>query len=495
MAILRNSYVIKQSNGTTWEFSFNEDEGIIYKLYKENNWSEKNVLTSRASKNYSVILFPDDSLNVLYEDLDGMILLNKYNGKQWNENIILTNRNKDIFNIYFKALFYENKIHIIFSILNKQKNTTTLFHQILDEESNVYKLKFIDKIKCNYNVPFILFSSSKQDMLLMYQRFESFYEIGYKIFSIDNQKWSNFRLIDKSLSQFKDYSAVNINGIIYSLYIKREKNLDILNFVHDNYYNFKNTKLFQSPNIENCLILLLCGEVWCFWVKDNRIYSSFSINNGNDFSTFPCENTSNSSDVFKAAYISNNLKEKSLILCNEIFFSNDDSLQPLIFSTLYNNNNNDIKNTTYLSYIQYYMTEISTKIISYEKKLIQKEQLISKLNSQLKEQSEKTISYENEINSINKQYAKFLDLKNQLNENIKLLYQSLVDKEEEINLLEDTNIKNEKEKIALKNKISEEKNKILFLLNELKKANDNFTNIHYYSNKQQKYIPKNSHTY
>lgn len=44
----RNSYVIKQSDDTIWNFSFDINQGIIYKFFKDNAWSEYYFLTDKA---------------------------------------------------------------------------------------------------------------------------------------------------------------------------------------------------------------------------------------------------------------------------------------------------------------------------------------------------------------------------------------------------------------------------------------------------------------
>ena len=452
----RNFYIIKQSDGTTWSFSFNKDEGIIYKFFKENTWSEYHVLTKEALKNFSVILLPDDSINVLYQDLTGTIILSKYDGEQWNEQKILTNEKNETFSIYFKTAINENKIQIIFSIFNKENNTATLFHQILDEKNNLSSPKIIDRIKYDYDVPFVLYSPDNKELFIMYQRFLNSHEIGYK--SFDNDKWSDFKLIDTSKYPFKDYSAIMFNEILHALYIKKEENIDSLNYVHGNHFNFKNNKLFKGTNIESCLIFIIYGEIWCFGIENNKIYSSFSIDNGNNFSNPPYEQYVSSLDIFKSIYISNDPKEMKSILGNEIYFTNDDTLQYLIFSILYPCIKNDEKSNSCLSYIEYYMTEIYLKVLSYQKTFRDKEQLIAQLKYQLEEQTTETLLYKTNFEEINKAHTEFIDLNNQLNRNVNLLQESLTDKEEKLKLLEKMNKEKEEEILSLKDNLSQNVN-------------------------------------
>ncbi|NOV75652.1 hypothetical protein [Clostridium saccharobutylicum] len=83
--INRDFYFIKQSTGDIWIFSFRANQGIIYKIFKKNSWSEDHILTKEALKNFSVTLFQDNSINVLYQDLEGKIILSEYIEGKWNK--------------------------------------------------------------------------------------------------------------------------------------------------------------------------------------------------------------------------------------------------------------------------------------------------------------------------------------------------------------------------------------------------------------------------
>ncbi|AGX43243.1 hypothetical protein [Clostridium saccharobutylicum] len=200
--INRDFYFIKQSTGDIWIFSFRANQGIIYKIFKKNSWSEDHILTKEALKNFSVTLFQDNSINVLYQDLEGKIILSEYIEGKWNKKIILTNEKKELFKIYFKTFVNKNELQIIFSIFNKENTTATLFHQALDEKNKLSKPKMLDIVKYDYEVPFILYSSDNKDVIIMYQRFAGNHEIGYQTFNKNLQKWSNFNSIDKSKHPF-----------------------------------------------------------------------------------------------------------------------------------------------------------------------------------------------------------------------------------------------------------------------------------------------------
>lgn len=464
----RSFYVIKQSDGTTWDFSCNKYNEIIYKFSKGNTWSEYYVLSEETSRNFSVILLDDDSIDVLYKDLNGTILLSKYDGNKWRKEEILKNDKNHMFDVYFKAIGNENKIHLIFSILNKEKNITTLFHEILDEENNLSPPKIIDAIKYNYNVQFTVCITSNKELFIIYQQFMNNHQIGYKVFNKDIKKWSDFNLIDKSKYPFNDYSMAIVNGILHTLYIKKEENINSLIYVHGNNFN---KKLFQGINIESCSVSIICGQIWCSWSENNEIYSSFSIDDGNNFSTPPYEHSLNSQYIFKGNYLSNDHKEVKQIFGNEIYIASDDKSQYLILFTLYqyirsNQNSND-----YLSYMEYFMTQIYLKILAYEKIFKQNEQLVAQLNYQLEEQKVQTQLYERKYKDLSNISSKFMNVKNELNAMINLLQESLANKEDKLEYLEKIIEYKENELLSLRNKLSNEEINILSLMKEIKELN------------------------
>lgn len=461
MTIYRNSYIINQSNSTTWKFFLKKDEGIIYKILKENTWSESRTLTREAHKNFSVSLLPNDTINVLYQDFDGSIILSKYDGEKWNKQGILTNKEYEKFNIYFKTAHIGNKIYIFFSIFDKEKNIASLFYQVLDEESNLSEPKIIDIVKYDYELPFTLYPEDDKKLFIIYQKFSVNHELGYKLLNKDDEKLSDYKLIDTALSPFKDYSVIMPNGNINVLYIKTEDNIDILNYVHNNNLKLSNSKLFKDSNIESCLISIIYGQIFCFWINNNKIYSNFSLDNGDNFSASPNEQLINCSDVLKSVYFSNNPEDRGGILVNELYFCDEDIKKYSFYSSL----NSVIQNSDFLSYIKYYMVNVSSNILLYEKEIKEinsSNNNFTELNDQLMQKIswlEKSLNAKEEkLKSLKELNVKKDEEKNsfkdKLSENISIYQENLYDKENKIKLLEKINKEKEEELLRLKDKFS-----------------------------------------
>lgn len=422
MTIYRNSYIINQSNGIRWKFFFKKGAGIIYQFLKENTWSEYYSLSKEALKNFSVFLRPNDSINVLYQDFNGTIMLNKFDGQQWSKQRILTNKEYEKFNIYFNTANIGKKIYIFFSIFDKEKKTASFFYQIFDEESNLSEPKIIDIVKHDYELPFALYSENDKQLSIIYQKFSGNHKLGYKLLDKASQKLSDFKLIDTSIYPFKDYFAVMFDENLHALYVKTEDNIDVLNYVNDSTLKLTNNKLFKNSNIGSCLISIIYNQIFCFWINNNKIYSSFSIDNGNTFSTPPYEQLISSQDVFKSIYLTNLSEDKESILGNEIYLINNDNLKHLAFSSFYS----CIQNNDFLSYIKYYIINVYSKVVLYEK----------------------------EFQQISKSNVNLVDLNNQLTQKINFLEKNLADKGEKLKTLEEIRIKKAEEKNALKNQLS-----------------------------------------
>lgn len=453
----KSFYIIKQANGTTWNFLYDEDEGIIYKFFKENKCSDYNILTKTAQNNFSVFLLPDDSINVLYKDFTETIVLMKYIEDIWTEQEIMKNSEPEVFDVDFKAAVYNNRINMIFSILNKKDNTVTLLHEILNKENNLTNAKIIEKLENEHYISFNIYSIENKGLFVMYQRFSGQFRLGYKFFDKNTKEWSNFNLIDTSIYPFRNYSTLITNGMLSTLYIKKEKNIDKLIYAHGKNSAFKKIELFSDINIELCSFFIVFGQIWCYWIKNNIIYNSFSINNGNDFSSYPYEQILNYQFLFKVIYIYNKLEEPKNVYANEIYVSNYDDIKYLIFSNLYSYTINNIKNKEYLSYIEYYMVQICEKVLSYEKKLKEKETSINELNQKFEKEKLKLLSSENE--------------------NMLTTQKNLIAKEDTLNFFENENIKKEKEIFSLKSELSNQENRILSLLEEIKNLQDDINNL------------------
>ncbi|WP_322413414.1 hypothetical protein, partial [Clostridium perfringens] len=108
------------------------------------------------------------------------------------------------------------------------------------------------------------------------------------------------------------------------------------------------------------------------------------------------------------------------------------------------------KNNSYLFYLQYFISELNKEDKDYkrdvvERNIAERDILIEKLYNMVKEKESKLVSYESKFKAVNENLAKFNKNKNELNEGIRLLEDSLLDKEKKLNELPTLYIEKENE--------------------------------------------------
>ncbi|WP_127836472.1 hypothetical protein [Clostridium prolinivorans] len=167
ISVKKNMYVLKQSDGTIWNFKYDRNKGIIYKNYKNGIWSKYNIFVKEAKENFSAAILPNDTICIVYEDLNGNLMMYTFNGVNWKVYNITKNNNMNIFNVYFKIILYKNYLFLFYSIY-KNSNKITIVFQTVDEKGNLSSIKTIDDIYFKYDIPFYINISNKNVLYIMY---------------------------------------------------------------------------------------------------------------------------------------------------------------------------------------------------------------------------------------------------------------------------------------------------------------------------------------
>ncbi|GAA0727165.1 hypothetical protein GCM10008905_24450 [Clostridium malenominatum] len=411
----RNFYIIKQNNGNLWNFFYDKNMRIACETLIENQWSN-HLITKEYSDNFHVTLLPNDNICVFYKDFIGNIMIKIYDEGKWSSEKIIQSFNKDIFETDFRGIAIKDKIHLVYSVLNKANNTVTIFHQKIRETLQLSHAKIVDIINSKQNLSFKLGVTEKDELIIMYERLISSYEIGYRIMNKENERWSNFYIIDRSKYSYVDYSFLSFNNSLHVVAIKKDDNIGSVVYYKGNLSIFNYDEIFRDKNLLSCCLYMIEGTPFSSWVNDNTIYYDFFINNN---AIPPYEESLTSLEITKATYASNFLKAKNSLISPEIYLNNEYNYSPILNENLLNYIMENYKN-----FID------STDIIK------EKDNLINKLKQD-------NLSKSNKLNSIREEFKRFKDNRNLLNESINFLQESLVAKEEEIKELQ--------EKIALLN--------------------------------------------
>ena len=460
-------YVIKQSDYTTWNFTYDKNKGILYRILKEDNESNYKVLEKESSGNFSVLLLPNDDIYFLYEDLKGNIKLRILNSDKRNEDIVILKKTTETYDISFKAILNKNEIYLFYNVLNKETKIRTLFHQVVDENFELASPRIIDKSYDKYSYSFIIIADDDK-LLIMYQKSHKNYKLGYKILNPEIDSWSDFYIIDESSEAFIDYSFLSINDDIHSLYIKKEKDKNFLIYSQSETIKGGHKILFEGMDIKSCSFFAIEGHLYCSWISNNEIYNCLTKDIGKTFSSPIAIQLLASLDVIKSIYMSNLTRTIRDLIINEMYVMDDDEVEVLIIPNEYNPLDSSIinKNKSYkkcdqcLLEAKSYLNVAYNKMLLYEKQLKQKEDLITLLKNTIQEYAIRNEIYGNKLKDINTQYVKFQEDKNLLNGNINYLQESLISKEKKIEELVNASVNQGREILIFKDQFDEKQKQI-----------------------------------
>lgn len=447
----KSFYVIKQSDYTTWNFTYDKNRGILYRILKEDKESNYKVLEKQSSGDFSVLLLPNDDIYFLYEDLKGNINLRILNENKWSEDIVILKKTTEIYDISFKAVINKNCIYLFYNVLNKETKIRTLFNQLVDENFNLASPRIIAKSSDEKNSFFNVVVDDNNRLLIMYQKSQKYYKLGYKILNSEFENWSEFHIVDESSEAFIDYSLLSINDVVHSLYIKKELNKNILIYSQSESIKEAHNRLFEGTDIKSCSFFAIEGHLYCSWINNNEIYNCFTKDNGKTFSMPSSIELLSSLNVIKSIYKSNLTRTIRDLIINEMYVMDDDEVEVLIIPNEYNILDSSIidKNKSHtecdqcLIEAKSYLNVAYNKMLIYEKQLRQKEELITLLKNSIQECGIKIQIYENKLKDINTEYTKFQEDKILLNGSINYLQESLISKENIINELESINMEKE----------------------------------------------------
>lgn len=432
-SVEKNIYVLKESNGTIWNFLYDKRLGITYKIYEENKWSNISILTKKTTGKYAINLLPNDTIYLIYENFNKQLIMKIYTNKKWSSNYIVKNLGNDEVDIYFKTIFIKNDLILFCSIYNKDTNVLTITSYIFDNKYNLGLPLLVDKFPFENNINFSLLSIN-DTVYIMYQKKENKYTLGYKVYNTNSKIYSEFYKIDESLGLFKDYYLFSFKDELHSIYIKIDDNKSYLLNYCKNTSSLNNCiSIFKSNSNFSSSTFIVGKYIWCFWIKGNKLFSTVSIDGGNSFIKPYQVDELNDSKIYKAYYISNFLENKNIICLGEAFTINTNSPNLLIIDNIYELIYKHSQYSSYRFYLLYFTSFLNIEDDSINIGSSEKDILIQKQNDIIKKQKTKLLSHENKLNSIKNLIEKFNENTYQLNENLSFLQDDLSNKEAKLN--------------------------------------------------------------
>lgn len=222
----KNLYIINDNSNDIFNFIYNKKTGIAYRIFKENQWSDYNIIVENCNENFHLALLPNGLIYLFYVDIKGNLLLKIYDNSNWSKELVLQKSKNNIYKMDFKIVTVDNEIHIIYMILNKNDNTQILSHQKIQEIDKISHIKIIDVLKFNSNNFFNIYANNNGNLYIVYQRFTNKYEIGYKVFNLKDNTYSDFNNIDKKTDYFSNFTFSFITeSSIFSIENKSTENI------------------------------------------------------------------------------------------------------------------------------------------------------------------------------------------------------------------------------------------------------------------------------
>ncbi|MGH4120192.1 hypothetical protein [Clostridium sp.] len=449
----KNFYIIKQTDGTLWNFTFKDNFGIIYRTFEKNSWTNYNILVKNASKSFSALILPDNRICIIYQSSSGNLLLKVYSGNEWTEHSILHKKVNSVSDIHFKTMYVSGKIQIFYSILQSHDNIRTLFYQTLtlNKDLVVSSPVLIDTTNVNHVNQFVVHALEDNTICIMYQKLVNKYELGYKILNHSSANWSKFFNVDKNISPYIDYSLCSVNNKLNILYIKNNGQTSALYNVRNYISNPEHTKISESNNLTSCAFFKEGNITYGFWISNNCIYTYYTSGMGDSISPIKSEGLK-SINIIKSAFIE--ILADRQCISNELYVQ-DGGVLTILPNNFFNYKHtlaeqNKLSNHFNTNTVQESIpSNTEENVASIEIKLIKKDQLINQLNYIIKEEKNKVVLLNNKISILEKNYLQEEDQKSQLYKDISLLQETLISKETQIHELEKIMIQKEAELMEL----------------------------------------------
>ena len=451
-------YVIKQADNSTLKFTYKKNIGIVYETLIDNTWSESKVVFKTILKNFCILLLPSDKIYLFCQSSQGHIILCIYEDSHWDCNIILKSKNDNIQEIYLDAILYKNEINVVYSIPDEKSKHSALFHQVITSDVKLSPAKMIDIITNSSIVPFMLHNDGL-NLYLAYQNLKQDYLLGYKVLLDNTSSWSNFVVLDNSPLPYYDYSIISSNLNIHYAYVKNTDTKYELNYYNKEFEEVKS--LYKDEKILCCSMFILDSILWVLWICQNKIFGYFSKNGGKTFEMQPYYKEVSTLTVQKAIYQSNLKEDLERIILKEIFITNNDKLEIFVLGSLYTIKaekelflkeldviDSSKELSEYKLNVKIFLDKAFEKFNYYEKKINQKDALISQLTDMLQ-------THKNQSQMLKKKHSLLEITTKKVKEDLIELYSNLDIKAKEVDLIKHTSSQSEGELLICKNKLKD----------------------------------------
>lgn len=327
--INRYSYTIRRSNSDLFYIYLNN--GLNYKYYENSKTllHHINILQTYITDftYYDFCIDIDDNIyGILSYDNLRIIKCEKNEFLFVSDNMLeLDFQRFGICYPYINKI--EDTIHLFYYVYLREENSISYLYHMYNQNNIWYQ----DKIDCiehlvlnEYKVIFV----NNSPIIFYFNMVNNIEELFCSSFDNENKKWKNPIQITNTYKNKLYLDVVYKNNAFHITFCQKTDNNYCIDYLKLNYdsINFTNSILINitTPSIYMYPSFAIDNDIiYIMWVYFNKIYSTYSIDNGISWSINSCDNSSINDNFLRTKYLSNYNDDKTFS-GNNLFVTDDE---------------------------------------------------------------------------------------------------------------------------------------------------------------------------
>ncbi|NLV88307.1 MAG: hypothetical protein GX021_02900 [Tissierellia bacterium] len=273
--------------------------------YEKDN---REVLTTEVLEEYDVALGPQDNIYILYQNIEGHLILNVINDKEKKE-ICLTQKGlSEVFNLGLEV--QDKFIHILYTI-KANDNKYLIYHHFYD--GNIWKDFIVDEIKIKKVINPMKSIVEDEKLILVY--YTDDYSIVLKDFNTKELQWSDSTQLVEGENEKLFLDALIVDGSIHLSFCQYIDGNLIASYIRfdqrDGIYEKTMEKFISNEGgPSHPSIIYYKNELWIVWLELDKLFSRSSKDNGLSWGPIYMWNETKKIDFIRYKYASTIKDEK-----------------------------------------------------------------------------------------------------------------------------------------------------------------------------------------
>lgn len=278
------SYVIKVNGRETIRVSYNEELGVYYQKLEKDKWVHETAICKNSFKSFCVLQNYNGEVYVFCQDICGDIILFKFEGEKWKIKSTIHMGHDIIMPVNMKAFFCNNDVHLLYNVVDEYNLSEILLDKVALNCRKWAEPNVVMKLNSKYQTSFHIIQDFNSNIFLISFDFNQRYRIVSKHFSANHNKWEDEEIVDESYFPYLDCDLVVKENVRHYIYITEEEKTNRVVHLYKNGDIKRSNTLFFDKDVNSCLIKFCDKVLWTLWICGNKLYVSFSVDNGISFS-------------------------------------------------------------------------------------------------------------------------------------------------------------------------------------------------------------------